>query len=62
MKTYNVSIPWHCSVFVTVEAEDEYLAKEKALNEACPKVCHQCSNRVEIGEINFDYEPEVYEA
>ena len=60
-KAYNVSIPWHCTVFVEVEAEDEYLAKEKALKECCWNLCHQCSDRVEIGEVNFDYEPEVYE-
>lgn len=61
MKTFHVSIPWHCTVFVTVHAEDEYLAKEKALREACASVCCHCSKKVEIGEINLDYEPEVCE-
>jgi len=60
-KKYSVSIPWHCSVVVEVEAENAEEAAEKALNDVNPTLCHQCSDEVELGDCNVDFEPDVTE-
>jgi hypothetical protein len=61
MKKYSVSIPWHCCVYVEVEAEDEKEAIEKALKDVYPNLCHQCANEVEMCEQNDDCEIDVEE-
>jgi len=59
MKTYSVSIPWHCDVLVIVEAESEDEALLKAETSVYPCLCHQCSEDINIGERNTDAEPTI---
>jgi len=61
MKKYKVSIPWHATYFVDVEAENEEEAKIKALNEGYPQLCHQCNTDVQIDEPNDESELTVYD-
>jgi hypothetical protein len=61
MNKYSVSIPWHCSVFVKVEAENEEQARDKAIEKATPFLCHHCSENIELGEFNDDYDFDVVE-
>ncbi len=53
MTKYYVNIPWFASLHVTVEANSVKEAMEKALEEAYPSLCHQCS-----GGINLDGGPD----
>ena len=52
LKKFRVSIPFFCSYFVTVEAEDEKKAVAKAVENAHPSICYHCSNQIEIGEMD----------
>jgi hypothetical protein len=61
MKRYSVVIPWHCSVIVKCEAENEEQAKEIALQKTFPTLCYCCSEEIELGEANLDYDPDVQE-
>jgi hypothetical protein len=56
-----VIIPWHATVFVEVDAENKKEAEEKALDEAYPSLCHQCSNEIQIDEINDSAEIDISE-
>jgi len=47
------------SVGITVEAETAEEAEDKAAHElGCPTLCHQCSTKIDLGDI---YEFEVQE-
>lgn len=50
---YSVCVPWFASVLVMVEAKDKKEAMEKAMMEAYPGLCYQCS-----GDINMDGGPD----
>jgi hypothetical protein len=58
-KRYSVSIPWHCSVVVCVDAQTAEEAKAVALEKVYPSICHQCSDELELGDINLECEPDV---
>jgi hypothetical protein len=62
MKKYRVRIPYFCTVLVEVEAENEEEAKDAAVSEVYPSLCHECSNTVEMDEMNDDAEISVEEA
>jgi len=54
---WSVSIPWHASFSVEVEATTRGEAIEKALSDHYPALCHQCtSGGVELGEMNEECE------
>ena len=61
LKKYSVSIPWFCSVIVQVEAAHKEEAEEKALREAGPSLCHQCSDNIDMGEWDSEGDVNVYE-
>jgi len=61
MKKYSVAIPYHCTVFVKVEAKDISDALEKAYEKASPFLCHQCSDGLELGEINDEVPADIVE-
>lgn len=62
LKKYSVSIPYHASVIVEVEATDKQDAVHAAWEKVgAPSLCHQCSDEVEMGEANDDCEPDVIE-
>lgn len=61
MKKYFVSIPWNCSVFCEVEAENKEQAIEKAFLEISPSLCRQCSDEIELDEFNDNIEISVEE-
>lgn len=56
-----MSIPWHCSVIIEVEADNKEDAKDKALLAAHPSLCHQCSGQIQLEDANMDIEPDVCE-
>lgn len=49
MKKYNVAVQVYATMYMTVEADSEEEAREKAEQEAYePSLCYQCSDEVEI--------------
>lgn len=52
LKKYHVSVPFHCSINVEVEAKSVKDAMEKALDQAWPSLCSQCDGPHEIYEMN----------
>ncbi len=61
MKKWSIAIPWHCTVFIEVEAETEKEAIEKGECRVYPTLCHQCTDHVELGESNSDIESDAVE-
>ena len=61
MKKYSVSIPWHATVTVEVEAENKAVAEAKALVNAEAHVCVACSREITIGEYDSGESIEVME-
>ena len=52
MKNWTVMLSVDATIRVSVAAETEEEAKEKALDIASrPDICHQCSKKVEIGDV-----------
>jgi hypothetical protein len=60
-KKWSVSIPWHASVCVRVEADTAEEAIEKAIEIAQPSLCHQCSDEIELGEWNNEVSSDAIE-
>jgi len=61
MSKYRVSIPWLCTFSVTVEAENEDAAVEKAYANATPTVCVHCVKEIQLGECNDNADPSAEE-
>lgn len=59
MTRYSVMLPYHASVYVEVEAENEEDAIQKAWDDAYPSVCCHCSKHVSIDEANDDCAPSI---
>lgn len=59
MNKYSVSIPWHCSIIIEVEAKNKKAALESAVENAYPSLCCQCSGDIQMCEMNDDCEPDV---
>ena len=53
MPRYNVTIPLYASVVYEVEAKNKKEAIERALDEGCPTLCHQCAHEVEIHDLKY---------
>lgn len=57
MKTYQVRIPYFCTVIVEVEANSTNEAKSVAIAKAYPpSLCYRCSDGIEMDEMNDDAE------
>ena len=52
MKKYIVRIPYFCTFLVEVEADSPAEGEGMAMSKAYPSLCHQCSNEIEIDEMN----------
>jgi hypothetical protein len=59
-KKYRVSIPYHATAYVTVEANSEQEAKDIALDECWPSPCCMCSDEFSIDEYNENSEIFAY--
>ena len=51
MPRYIVTVPLYASVVREVEAKNQKDAIQKALDEGCPTVCHQCAREIEINDL-----------
>ena len=59
MAKYSVSIPFHATYHVEVEADSKEQAEEKAIEDAYPSICNYCSrDGLELDEMN--HEAEIY--
>jgi hypothetical protein len=61
MKTYSVSIPWHCEVLVKVQAKNKKQALKLAYDKADSQVCCHCSDHIQMSEANDDCKPDIVE-
>jgi hypothetical protein len=61
MKKYSVSIPWHCTMTVEVEAIDKEAAINKAHRGMRNSLCWACSTHVTLDSPNEDVDSEVEE-
>lgn len=48
---YHVIFEVYASTTVTVEADSEEQARDKAYKEVGPSLCHQCSNELNIDDV-----------
>ena len=59
MAKYNVSIPYHATIHIEVEADSKEEAEEVAMDNCYPTLCNYCSSDgIELDEAN--YESEIY--
>jgi hypothetical protein len=61
MKKYKVKVPFLCSFSISVEADNEDEAVDKAFEDACPRICQQCGKDITIGDPDWATYPEVTE-
>lgn len=59
MTKYNVALPWHATIWITVEAKNKKEALNIAFNKVCPTLCHSCSKNIDLDEFNLAAEDDI---